>query len=267
MSALLAFYAFAIGAIVGSFLNVVIYRYPRELSVVHPRSHCPNCDTLIRWYDNVPILSYLLLRARCRHCRTPISIRYPLIELANGLFYLAVFLRTGPTVAFLLVAAIVSMTVVLIFIDLEIQILPDVIDIPGIVIGVAIGWLLLGAGDHRLVLATNLTDSLIGVALGGGLLLVVALSYKLIRGVDGMGLGDVKMMAMIGAVSGWRAVLSVLLVSAVAGSIIGIGIAIVRRSDLKFALPFGVFLGLGFLTVLFFGSEYFSWLPTLAPME
>src|ERR1700686_66036 len=125
MSALLAFYAFAIGAIVGSFLNVVIYRYPRELSVVRPRSHLPNCDPLIRWYDNIPILSYLLLRARCRQCRAPISIRYPLIELANGLFYLAVFLRTGPTVSFLLVAAIVSMTVVLIFIDLHLHILPD----------------------------------------------------------------------------------------------------------------------------------------------
>lgn len=267
MFALLAFYAFATGAIVGSFLNVVIYRYPRELSVVRPRSHCPNCDTLIRWYDNVPVISYLLLRARCRHCRTPISSRYPLIEMANGLFYLAVFLRTGPTVAFLLVAATVSMTMVLIFIDLEIQILPDVIDIPGIVIGLALGWLSVGVADHGLVLAANLTDSLIGAALGGGLLLLIALSYKLIRGVDGMGLGDVKMMAMIGAVSGWRAVLSILLVSAVAGSLIGIGIAAVRRSDLKFALPFGVFLGLGFLTVLFFGWEYLAWLPTLAPTQ
>ena len=267
MFALLAFYAFAIGAIVGSFLNVVIYRYPRELSVVHPRSHCPNCGPLIRWYDNVPVVSYLMLGARCRHCRNPISVRYPLIELANGLFYLAVFLRTGPTVAFLLVAATVSMTVVLIFIDLEIQILPDVIDLPGVVIGLAIGWLTVSVGDHGLVLAASLTDSLIGAAVGGGLLLLVALSYKLIRGVDGMGLGDVKMMAMIGAVTGWQGVLAILLVSAVAGSLIGIGIAVVRRSDLKFALPFGVFLGLGFLTVLFFGSEYFSWLPTLARTE
>src|ERR1700682_4105567 len=144
MFALLAFYAFAIGAIVGSFLNVVIYRYPLEQSIVFPRSHCPRCQALIRWYDNVPVLSYLILLGRCRRCRGSISPRCPLIELANALFYLAIFLRTGPTFTFLLVAAVVSMTIVLIFIDCEIQILPDVIDLPGVAIG-----LLIGAPDLR----------------------------------------------------------------------------------------------------------------------
>src|ERR1700730_16065131 len=106
---LLPFYAFALGAIVGSFLNVVIYRYPREESIVFPGSHCPHCNAPIRWYDNIPILSFVILRGRCRACRAPIAIRYALVELANALFYLAIFQRTGPTVAFLPLAAIVSM--------------------------------------------------------------------------------------------------------------------------------------------------------------
>src|SRR5713226_6892285 len=134
MSALLAFYAFSIGAIVGSFLNVVIHRYPREESIVFPASHCPHCNTRIKPYDNVPVVSWIWLLGRCRTCREPISLRYPLVELANALFYLAIEQRTGPTLAFLPVAAIVSMITVLIYIDLEIQILPDVIDLPGIVI-------------------------------------------------------------------------------------------------------------------------------------
>lgn len=262
---LFAFYVFVVGAIVGSFLNVVIHRYPREESIVHPRSRCPRCGAGIRWFDNVPIVSYLLLGARCRNCRVPISPRYPLVELANGLFYLAVFLRTGPTPAFLFTAAIISMTIVLIFIDFEIQILPDVIDLPGVAIGLLAAWMATGlTGD--LLLAGDLLDSVLGAALGGGLLLAVAMTYKLLRGIDGMGLGDVKMMAMIGAVSGWRAVLAVLLVSTIAGTIVGLGIAAVRRSNLKFALPFGVFLGLGFLTILFF-SDYFTWLPILVARD
>src|SRR5213075_2575613 len=141
MTALLAFYAFATGAIIGSFLNVVIHRYPREESIVFPASHCPNCNTNIRWFDNVPILSYLVLLGRCRSCQAAISPRYPLVELANALFYLAVYQRTGPTIVFLPVAAIISMTIALIYIDVEIQILPDVIDLPGIAIGLGIGAL------------------------------------------------------------------------------------------------------------------------------
>src|SRR5437667_1020344 len=141
MTVLLGIYAFAIGAIVGSFLNVVIHRYPREESIVFPPSHCPECDAAIRWYDNVPLLSFALLLGRCRACRKPISWRYPLVELANALFYLAIFLNTGPQIAFVFLAAMVSMLIVLIYIDAEIQILPDVIDVPGIVIGLAVGAL------------------------------------------------------------------------------------------------------------------------------
>src|SRR5436309_6802805 len=130
MTLLLGFYAFCMGAIVGSFLNVVIHRYPREESIVFPGSHCPQCNAPIRWYDNIPILSFALLRARCRACRAPIAWRYPLVELANALFYLALYLRTGPALGFIPIAAMISMIITLIYIDADIQILPDVIDLP-----------------------------------------------------------------------------------------------------------------------------------------
>src|SRR5215213_9388219 len=186
---LLPFAAFALGAMVGSFLNVVIHRYPREESVVFPPSRCPSCGTHIKPYDNVPILAWLWLGGRCRACRQPISPRYPLVELANALFWLAVYLRTGPTIGFILISALVSMTIVLIYIDLEIQILPDVIDIPGIFLGLAAGALGLGALYPDLLLAATWIESLTGAAVGAGVLLVIALSYKLVRKVEGMGLG------------------------------------------------------------------------------
>src|SRR5207253_7653479 len=141
----------------GSFLNVVIHRYPIEESIVFPPSRCPACRARIRWFDNVPILSYVWLAGRCRDCRAPISPRYPLVELANALFYLAIYLHTGPTPGFLLVAAVVSMTIVLIYIDADIQILPDVIDLPGVAIGIGIGALALGYRYPTLILSTSWT--------------------------------------------------------------------------------------------------------------
>src|SRR6185436_14234525 len=139
MSLLLPLTALALGLIIGSFLNVVIHRYPRAENIVFPPSHCPHCNANIRPYDNVPVLSYLWLRGRCRACGERIALRYPLVELANGLFYLAIWQRTGPTLGFVAIAAIVSMILVLIYIHLDIQILPDVIDLPGLATGLAIG--------------------------------------------------------------------------------------------------------------------------------
>jgi len=259
MTFLLAFYAFAAGAVVGSFLNVVIHRYPREESIVFPPSHCPNCDARIRWFDNIPLLSYLLLFGRCRGCSVPISPRYPLIELANALFYLAIFQRTGVSVAFIPIAAIVSMTLVLIYIDLEIQILPDVIDIPGIVIGVAIGVLRLGEDYPNFTLAGSWADSLIGAATGALVLLGIAFAYRLIRRVDGMGLGDVKMLAMIGAVVGWRALFPALMLASISGAIVGVPVAMRSKRGFQVAIPFGVFLGLALLVVIFFGPTLLGW--------
>lgn len=251
--------AFGFGGIVGSFLNVVIHRYPREESIVFPPSSCPNCRTKIKPYDNVPILSYLWLLGRCRACRVPISPRYPLVELANALFWLAIYQRTGLSAGFLAVAALVSMTIVLIYIDLEIQILPDVIDIPGIAIGLLVGWLNLGALYPELLLSATLLDSVIGAVIGAGVLLAIGLSYKLVRKIEGMGLGDVKMMAMLGAAVGWEPLFPLLVIASVTGAITGLVLALKSDQGMKVAVPFGVFLGLAFLIVLFFGPTLWRW--------
>jgi leader peptidase (prepilin peptidase)/N-methyltransferase len=265
MTTLLAGYAFFLGAIIGSFLNVVIHRYPRGESIVFPPSRCPKCGTHIRAFDNIPVVSFLVLGGRCRSCRAPISIRYPLVELANGLFYLAIYLRTGLSVWFLPLAAVVSMTLVLMYIDAEIQILPDVIDIPGTFIGLLIGGASLGLAYPDLVLSTSLTDSAVGAAAGAGVLLAIGMAYKFVRKIDGMGLGDVKMLAMLGACCGWRSLFALLLIASVAGAVIGIAIMIAtRRSNLQFALPFGVFLGMAFLVTIFFGRTLGDLLPALA---
>jgi len=256
MSLLLGFYAFAIGAVIGSFLNVVIHRYPREESIVFPASHCPNCNTPIRAYDNIPLLSYAILRGRCRSCAAPISPRYPLVELANALFYLAIFMRVGPTLAFIPIAALVSMTIVLIFIDAEVHLLPNVITYPGVLVGLAIG--LLHPSDV-LNVSDSLLDSVAGAVVGGGFLLAIALAYKLVRRIEGMGLGDVKMMAMVGAALGWQAVLEVMLVGSVVGALIGVPIALRTEKRMRYELPFGVFLGYGTLIVLFFGHTLSQW--------
>jgi leader peptidase (prepilin peptidase) / N-methyltransferase len=259
MTWLLPFAAFAIGAIVGSFLNVVIHRYPRDESIVFPPSRCPHCGTGIKPYDNVPILAWLWLGGRCRACRQPISLRYPLIELANGLFWMAIVLRTGPTIGFVLLAALVSMTIVLIYIDLEIQILPDVIDIPGIFLGLLVGALHLGGLYPDLLLSSTLLESVTGALAGAGILLVIGLTYKLVRKIEGMGLGDVKMMAMLGATLGWEPLFALLLIASVTGAVTGLLLAAKSDQGMQVAVPFGVFLGLAFLIVLFFGPTLWRW--------
>ena len=251
--------AFALGAIVGSFLNVVIHRYPREESIVFPASHCPHCQTAIKPYDNVPVLSFLWLRGKCRACRGPISVRYPLVELANALFYLAVFQRTGLSLMFVPLAAIVSMIIVLIYIDADIQILPDVITIPGAVIGFAVAALGGATLAPDLFLGTDWKDSLYGALAGAWILTAIIGIYWLVRRVEGMGWGDVKMMALIGALLGLNAVPGVLLLASVAGAVIGLPMALRNEKGMQIALPFGVFLGMATLGVLFFGHTLWSW--------
>jgi leader peptidase (prepilin peptidase)/N-methyltransferase len=251
--------AFALGAIVGSFLNVVIHRYPRQESVVFPPSRCPHCGARIKPWDNVPILAWLWLGGRCRACRGPISLRYPLVELANALFWLALYFRTGPTITFPIVGALVSMTIVLIYIDLDIQILPDVIDKPGIVIGLAAGALHLGALHPGLLLSKTLLESVTGAVAGAGVLWIIRLAYKLLRNIEGMGLGDVKMMAMLGATVGWEPLFPLLLIASVTGAVTGLLLAVKSDQGMRVAVPFGVFLGLAFLIVLFFGPTLWRW--------
>jgi len=237
---------FVFGATIGSFLNVCIVRLPEERSIVRPRSHCPSCGHEIAWYDNVPVLSYVLLRGRCRGCGTRISPLYPTVELLTGALAVALWTRLGTTLAFagyfVFAAALVTIT----FIDLDHQIIPDVISLPGIVVGLAVSFVS--------PLVTPL-GAVLGVVAGGGVLLAVATAYQMIRGVEGMGGGDVKLLAMIGAFLGWQSVFVTLMVASLIGSIIGVGLMIHQRADTKLAIPFGPFLAGGALVSLFFGDR------------
>jgi leader peptidase (prepilin peptidase) / N-methyltransferase len=239
---LLSLYTFAVGAVVGSFLNVVIHRLPRGLSVVHPRSACPHCGAPIRWYDNVPLLSFLLLRARCRDCRAPIAVRYPLVEALAGAAAVLALSRYGLSVTAAEVALFAWMSIALGLIDLEHQLLPDVITYPAIVVGVAGSWL---GGFARPL------PSLIGVAVGAALPALIILSYRFLRGEEGMGWGDVKYLAAIGAVVGVRDCLWVLVLAAVAGALVGGALWLSGRGSGKTALPFGTFLAAAVLVWLY----------------
>ena len=259
MESLFAFGAAIFGAIIGSFLNVVIHRYPREESIVFPPSRCGSCGAAIKPYDNVPVLSFIWLRGRCRACGERFSMRYPLVELANALFYFAIFQRTGISLTFIPVAALVSMFIVLIYIDADIQILPDVITIPGTVIGLVIAFAGLGRLAPDLFLAATWQQSVAGAIAGAGVLTLIIAIYWLVRRVEGMGWGDVKMMAMIGATIGLTGLPAVLLAASVAGSLVGIPLAMRHDRGMQVALPFGVFLGLATLGVLFFGHTLWEW--------
>jgi leader peptidase (prepilin peptidase)/N-methyltransferase len=237
------------GLLFGSFLNVVIYRLPRGQSLVSPPSACPGCGTRIRPIDNIPVLSWILLGGKCHKCRAPISIQYPIVELTTGLLFLVVAWITpvGPLLAARLL--FVVMLVVLFGIDLHHQILPNVITLPGI----AIGFL------FSLVAPPGWVDSLIGIALGGGTLYAIAAAYYAVRREEGLGMGDVKMLAMIGAFLGWKAVLVTLILSSFAGALVGIGIIALSRGNLRLALPFGTFLSLGAIAAMIVGEPLVQW--------
>jgi leader peptidase (prepilin peptidase)/N-methyltransferase len=236
----------AFGAIIGSFLNVCIARLPDGRSVVRPPSHCPKCQTFLAWYENIPIVSYLFLTGRCRTCRVRISAIYPAVEVLTGALAVALFLRLGPTLAFAGYFAFAAALVVITFIDLDHQIIPDVISLPGIAIGLAFSLVS--------PLVTPL-DAAIGVLAGGGTLLSVAWLYKTFRGQEGMGGGDIKLLAMIGAFLGWQSIFVTLFVGSVIGSIIGVVVMLYEGADSKLAIPFGPFLAGGALVYLFWGDR------------
>lgn len=258
-------FAFVLGAVVGSFLNVCICRMPHDQSVVSPPSRCPKCDYRIRWYDNIPLFSYLLLKGKCRGCQAPISIQYPLVELLNGLLTLALFLRllpegllaNAPTeivvrqgLIFSLLFIFCSALVVVTFIDLEHKIIPDSITLPGIVIGFIasffipqLGWL----------------NSLIGIVGGGGSLLLIAYGYELVAKKEGMGGGDVKLLAMMGAFLGWKGVIFIVFTASLIGSVIGVGLMLAKNKDGTLAIPFGPFLASGAVLYIFYGRSIIHW--------
>lgn len=250
MGNILLFSLFFLGITVGSFLNVCIYRVPAGLSIVKPRSRCPNCETAILWFHNIPLLSYLLLRGRCASCSVSIPVRYPLIEALTGVGFLGCGWFFGPTPAAGVYCLFVAALIVITFIDLDHQIIPDVISLPGIIVGFfcsfAIPWL-------------SWSDSLLGILLGGGSLWLVAVLYELLTKKEGMGGGDIKLLGMLGAFLGWKAILPIIFVSSLIGSLIGVPLMLVKKADSKLAIPFGPFLALGALIYLFWGPQLIAW--------
>lgn len=242
--------AFIFGACIGSFLNVVIYRIPAGLSIVHPGSSCPRCKTMIPFYDNIPILSYLLLMGKCRHCKAPIAIRYPFVELLAGVSALACAMSFGATLHGLVTFAFIATLIAVTFIDLDHRIIPDTISLPGIPI------FFLAA----LVVPTiTWRASAIGIVAGGGSLLAVAWVYQMITGREGMGGGDIKLLAMIGAMIGWQGILFTLFAASAIGTIVGVLAMILYGKGMRLAIPFGPFLATGAIVYLFFGNALITW--------
>jgi leader peptidase (prepilin peptidase)/N-methyltransferase len=264
------------GAIIGSFLNVVIHRVPLEESVVFPNSRCPSCGAVIAFYDNIPVLSWMLLRAKCRGCKQPISFRYPAVELLTAALFVAVAWHDGPTLALPFDLIFVSALLALIFIDAEHMILPNVITYPGIVFALVarvanpyltgtlhfddLPSLSQGAFAGMPIWVTSLAGAAIGALIGGGSLWLMGWTWEKLRGIEAMGLGDVKMMFMVGAYFGWRLTILTIFVGVFTGSIIGVVLmARQRERNMQMMLPFGIFLGLGAIASLLFGAQVVEW--------
>jgi leader peptidase (prepilin peptidase)/N-methyltransferase len=262
-----------LGLVIGSFLNVCIYRIPRGESIVLPSSHCPACGASIRPFDNVPVLSYLWLRGRCRSCKASISLQYPVVELLNGAAFYFCALRWGAEPPLFLNSAFLAVLIILVFIDYQHQILPNVLTIPG----AAAGILLSPFQSRSLFLdrinlslasalrpedpepAVNWVGAILGALVGGGILYLVALLYKLVRKQQGLGMGDIKMMAMVGAFLGWRLALLTIFAGSFLGSVAGVFLILFQGRNLQTRLAFGTFLGVGAALSLFFGPSFLRW--------
>jgi leader peptidase (prepilin peptidase)/N-methyltransferase len=250
MNWIMLFFGFVFGTIVGSFLNVCIHRIPQGKSIVTPSSHCPFCKTPIRFYDNIPLVSFIYLWGRCRACHATISLRYPLVEFLMGFFSLILLWRYGISTLYLIYFVFFATLTLVSFIDLPHRIIPDMISLPGIVVGLVISLL------HPQM---SIKDSLIGVLLGGGSLYVVASVYHLVTKREGMGGGDVKLLAMIGAFIGWKGVLFTILCSSFIGSVVGVTLMLFSSADSKYAVPFGPFLSLGAIIYVLWGEGMINW--------
>ena len=272
------FYIFAgiLGAVVGSFLNVIIHRLPREESIVLPSSRCPSCGATIAFYDNVPVLSYVLIGGRCRSCKSHISARYPAVEALTALLFLLVAWHDGLTLALPFDLVFVSAITALVFIDAEHMILPNAITYPGIVFAVVarlaipyllgqphfddLNMLLEGPLAGMPLWAASLVGAFLGALIGGGSLWLMGWTWEKLRGIEAMGLGDVKMMFMVGAYLGWRLTILNIFVGVLSGSIIGMALmARQRERNMQMLLPFGVFLGIGAIVALLIGSYIVEW--------
>jgi len=272
---LIALFSFLFGLIIGSFLNVCIARIPAGKSIVLPASACPKCSAPIRPYDNIPVLSYLFLGGKCRKCKTKISVMYPVVELLTGLLFFACFESFGLTADTIKWSTFSAIMVVLVFTDMRERILPDAVNYTGFVLGLVFSLFTKSPDGTALWLANrifsvpppapavSLTDSLIGAAFGSSLLWLVSEAYFRLRGREGMGLGDVKMMLMTGAFLGLKRTLLTIFAGSILGSILGIVFILARRKDSDYELPFGTFLGMAALLVVFFGTPVVNWYQSL----
>ncbi len=238
---------FLIGAAIGSFLNVCIRRIPAGESLALPASHCPQCLHPIRVYDNIPLISYLILRGKCRNCGERISLQYPLVELLTAVLALLLFWKFGLSLKFLLAFIFTGVLIVITFIDLEHQIIPDVLTLPGIPLSLLAAVLGMGV---------PLLDAALGLLIGGGILYAIAFGYQLIAKREGMGGGDIKLLAMLGAFCGWKSLFFILLVSSFLGALVGITVMLIKGKDMKYAVPFGPFLSIAALAYLLWGNEF-----------
>jgi len=252
MGILIQIFFFLLGSAIGSFLNVCIHRIPREKSIVKPPSACPGCEKPIRFYDNIPILSYILLKGKCRDCGTKISIRYPLVELLTGIFFFILYRQFGFTFELLVFMIFLSLLIVISFIDLDFQIIPDILSIGGIVLGFILA--IIRPFFRYLEPRFGILDSLYGIALGGGLLFAIAWLYQFFTKREGMGGGDIKLLGMIGAFCGWKGVVFSLVSGSVLGTIVGIPLILAKGQGTKYAIPFGPFLSLGAIIYVFKGD-------------
>lgn len=245
----LALIVAVIGLFFGSFLNVCIHRIPRDESIVFPSSRCPRCGGKIRPWDNIPVLSYLVLRGRCRSCKEKISIRYPLVETLSALIALAMLYRFGLTASFAIYYAWACVLLVITFIDLDFQIIPDRLSLGGICAGlVLVPWL-----------PVSYPQALIGLGLGAGLLIAVIYGYYFLTRKEGMGGGDVKLLGMIGVFTGWQGVLFTIFIGSLMGCLVGIPWVLSQKKNMQAAIPFGPFLALGAFLYVLFGDVIIAW--------
>jgi leader peptidase (prepilin peptidase)/N-methyltransferase len=249
MEAITIAFLCVLGLVVGSFLNVCIYRLPRGESLMWPGSRCPHCGRSLHWYENIPVAGWLALGGRCRTCRTRISVQYPIVELVTAAVFVAGYLLYGWTPLLALRLLFACAMIVLFAIDLQHHILPNVITLPGIVAGLA----------ASLFLPPGVRSSLIGAVAGGGVLFLISEAYYRLRGHEGLGMGDVKMLAMIGAFLGWPLMLLTLVLASFSGSLVGAGVLASGRGGMKFALPFGTFLAIGALVAAVAGAPILDW--------
>jgi leader peptidase (prepilin peptidase)/N-methyltransferase len=238
-----------LGLAVGSFLNVCIHRLPSRTSIVSPGSRCPSCEYALGWADNIPVVSYVLLRGRCRSCRAPISVRYPIVELVTMAIFVLNYHVFGADVILIPRILLACAMIVLFAIDLEHHLLPNAITLPGIVVGFLCS----------LVLPPGPIASVLGILVGGGFLWLIGEAYYRYAGQEGMGGGDVKMLAMIGAFLGWKLVLVTLVLSSIAGAVVGLVVIVSKRGDLRYALPYGTFLALAGLIASLYGDRIVAW--------